>query len=98
MSEPELWEKGVRKTPLSHCLQCGYKLNAGSSVEQPGLLPGPGDVVVCMKCGAVMKYADDMTVRGMSDAEMDELINDKEWMDAIARVVQRVHFIKHASG
>lgn len=91
----ELWQKGVRKIPETHCLHCGYGMTAAATAE-PGddSLPGPGDVVVCMKCGAVMKFADDMTVRGMSDAEMDELTSDREWMDNIAQVVWAVHFVR----
>jgi hypothetical protein len=93
----ELWEKGIRKTPLCSCLACGHRLNAGAAPDDSGALPGPNDLTVCLQCGAVMKYAADMTLRGMSDEEMDELTNDADWMNEVARLVKRVHLIKAAS-
>jgi hypothetical protein len=93
----ELWAKGIVKTPLCHCLGCGHKFDAGANPDNDQDLPGPGDVTVCLKCGAVMKYADDMTVRGMTDAEIDELTNDMEWMGQIARVVGRVNMVRHSA-
>jgi Zn ribbon nucleic-acid-binding protein len=94
----ELHSPDVRKIPQSHCLQCGYKVDASASTDGSKALPAPGDIVVCMKCGAVMKHADDMSLRGMSDQEMDELTADTEFMDEIARAVQKVHFVRHAQG
>lgn len=98
MNPTELWKSGIRKTPESRCLECGHKVNAGAAADGSGSLPGPNDVVVCLKCGAVMRYADEMTLRGMTDAEMDELTSDKEWMDEVARTVKKVHMVRASVG
>lgn len=92
--EPEQWEAGIAKLPESHCLECGNKLNAAGSFEHPGELPKPGDLYVCGKCGAVMLYAADLTPRGMTEAEMDELTKDAETMGELARTVARVHMFR----
>lgn len=91
---PESWEPGIAKLPPSKCLECGNALNAAGSLEHFGELPKPGDLCVCGKCGAVMRYADDLTPRGMTEAEMDELTADTETMDEIARTVAVVHLVR----
>lgn len=91
----DVWKKGIAKIPECKCLQCGAKMNASGSVDGNAEdMPEPGSVVLCIRCGGVMKHADDMSLRGMSEEEMDELTADKEWMDLIARTVQKIHFVK----
>lgn len=45
----ELWKKGVRKTPECNCPSCGLRMNAGACPDDRESLPGPGDVVVCLR-------------------------------------------------
>lgn len=89
----------VARTPECNCLNCGKLLSAlGTGDPTVEAKPEPGDVTVCLRCGAVMKLADDLRVRGMTDAEMDELIADKEWMNHVARMVKAIQFMKHMKG
>lgn len=90
------WKPGVAKLPKSACLQCGYRMDAASSADNSGALPRPGDPTVCIKCGAVMLFADDLSLRGLSDDEIQQFTADRELMAAIGRVVQAIHFM-HAS-
>jgi hypothetical protein len=92
--EPQQWEPGIAKLPPAKCLECNQPLNAAGSFEHPGELPKPGDLYVCGKCGAVMLYADDLTPRGMTEPEMQELIEDTETMNELARSVARVHLFR----
>ena len=81
-------------TPQSKCLQCGYLMNAAGSTDgRPIEPPEPGNLAVCLRCGAVMMYADDLTVRGMTVEEMDDLTNDREAMNGLARLVKRIQLI-----
>ena len=85
----------VTRIGESHCLQCGKRLNALGALEgEPQ--PQPGSLIVCIKCGAVMMAADDLTPRGMTDAEMDGVTNDRETMNELARVVRKVQFVQAA--
>lgn len=83
-----------RPIPECNCLKCGKKMNASGSTDGSPHLPEPGDLVLCIKCGAVMKHADDMTLRGMTEQEMDELVADTETMDELAKNVQRIHIMR----
>ena len=87
------------RIPQSRCLNCGAPLNAmGTADLNEPALPSPGDAVVCIRCGGVMMVGDDMRPRGMSDAEMDAMTADREWMNDIAKLVQSIHFVKHMEG
>lgn len=91
--------RDVARTPECRCLNCGARLDAvGTGDPAVEAHPLPGDVTVCIRCGAVMKLDDALRLRGMSEVEMDELVNDKEWMDQVAKIVRAVYFIKHIDG
>lgn len=94
MSPPETWEPGILKFQASKCLECGARMNAAGAPEHFGELPKPGELCVCSKCGAVMKFSDDLTPRGMTEEEMAELIADTETMNELAGHVARVHLFR----
>jgi hypothetical protein len=85
------------RTPECRCLGCGKRLDAVGPVAPDGSdandRPSPGDVTVCLRCGAVMMLAEDLTVRGMTEAEMDLLCNDKGYMNFLAGVVRNIRMI-----
>jgi len=77
------------------CLNCGHSLNAASSTSgKPIERPKDGDITVCIKCGAVMAYDGVRGLRGLSDAEIHELMADTEKMDEIAHTVQAIRVIQ----
>ena len=59
------------------CLNCGHRLNAASSFfdETP---PHPGDATVCIECGHVMVFGDDMKMREPTGAEVVELAGNEQ--------------------
>jgi hypothetical protein len=64
------------RTPGSACLNCG-KVNTGATGEG-GRAPNAGDVAMCVYCGHVMIYGDDLALRPPTDAEMIEIAGDPE--------------------
>jgi hypothetical protein len=73
-------------------------LDALGTADNTAADPRPGDVTVCIRCGAVMRLDDNLRVRGMTDAEMDELVADRKWMNQVAKMVGAIHFMKHMAG
>jgi len=57
--------------------------------------PRPGEAVVCIACGAVCTF-EDGRLRGFTDEEMEDLLADPDAMDDLARMVHRVHLVRHA--
>jgi hypothetical protein len=55
------------RTPESRCTNCGKQIDAATVVtDDPAHLtvaPSPGDFTVCIACGHVMFFADDLALR-----------------------------------
>lgn len=91
--------KDVVRVPESRCLNCDALMSAlGTGYREVEAKPNPGDNVVCIKCGAVMKLDPQLRLRGMTDEEMDELTADRACMDDIAKMVKKIFFVKHMIG
>ena len=65
-------KKGSR-VPLSPCTSCGHKMDAATSAQNDGAIPSPGDVTVCINCGAMNQYADDMQLKSLTVFELELL-------------------------
>jgi len=82
----------ITRTPECRCLNCGHKLNAAGGINAEDA-PEPGNICLCIECGAVMMYADNLTVRGMTREEMDDISNHAETMNFLARQVRKIHML-----
>lgn len=58
----------ITYVPVSFCLSCGKELDAVTSVND-GDTPGPGAVTVCLACGHIAIFADDLTLRAPTREE-----------------------------
>ena len=56
----------------SPCTNCHAKLNATSSSSEEDS-PNPGDITICLYCGHIMAYSDDMKLRDLTDEEVIEV-------------------------
>jgi hypothetical protein len=68
----------VRTTRIASlkCLDCGKDVDAATD-PAGGAIPGPGDATICLYCGHIMIYTDQLTFRNPNDAEMYEIAGDK---------------------
>lgn len=62
------------RMPKCACLECGYEADMSSSLDNGP--PRPGDVTICIKCGHLMAFADDLTFRPLSDSEIHTVAGD----------------------
>jgi uncharacterized protein with PIN domain len=83
----------ITELPECRCLNCNKKLNKAGSTQSEDSVPSPGNLVLCIGCGAVMMFAEDLTLRGMTREEMDDLCNDDEAMHFLARQVHKIHML-----
>lgn len=58
--------------PPAMCPTCAKKLNRASS-DSTTDGPNPGDVTVCLHCGAILAFKDDMSLRVFTDEERETL-------------------------
>jgi hypothetical protein len=60
----------------SRCLHCGAELTGATAVGADAT-PNPGDITVCLACGHIMAFTDDLTLRAPTDAEAYEVAGDQ---------------------
>ena len=58
------------------CLDCGVVVDMNANAEDR--IPTPGDMSVCMYCGHLMAFADDLSFRPLTDAEIVSAAGDPE--------------------
>jgi hypothetical protein len=47
--------------PENHCSVCGYKTNAATGAPSSGQhRPSPGDLTICLKCGELSQFDENM--------------------------------------
>lgn len=59
----------------THCLACKHRLDAAQDVYGDQL-PSSGDITICLYCGHVMAFADDLSLRELTDEEVREIAGD----------------------
>src|SRR5262245_58160181 len=61
----------MKSTPMKKpcvCLDCGQRLDAVTNTTGRRK-PRPGNIMLCAYCGHIMAFADDLTLRQLTDAE-----------------------------
>jgi len=69
------------RTPPSPCLHCGALNDAAFSVGNDAE-PSPGAITMCLECGHVMAFADDMSLRALTGDEIKKVAGDKRLLAA----------------
>lgn len=65
------------RLPERECLQCGKKLDAASCLADDTAVPRPGDISMCIRCGHLMTFADDLSYRELTEEELLEVPLDE---------------------
>jgi hypothetical protein len=75
------------KVKLSKCSCCGKPLDAAAGVEDNDKAgPTPGAFSLCIYCGHLAAYADDLSLRELTDEETHEVAGDRQLL-AIQRLI-----------
>jgi hypothetical protein len=75
-------QRDARLTP-SPCTNCGKVLDAANAVKESlskrrrVVMPSPGDITVCISCGHVMAFDDDLKLRDLTAAEIAKIAGDR---------------------
>jgi len=79
------FDANTTRVPLSHCLDCGQAIDAGTPMPDTpdSSAPRPGDLAICLNCAHIMAYADNLTVRSLTDTEMVEVAGDPDIVRAV---------------
>jgi hypothetical protein len=66
------------RVPWSRCTGCGKRVDGATPIDDETATPDPGDVTVCIYCGHVMAYTDDLQLRDLTDAETRDIEADEK--------------------
>lgn len=64
------------RVPISACKACGKPNDSATSISAD-IKPTPGDVSICLYCGHVTVFDDDLTLREPTSKEMHEIAANK---------------------
>lgn len=103
---PPGWPRRPRLQATSHrvvessCPNCGNKADAATAVGNVDLTPRPGDYTVCVCCGHVLVYADDLKVREPTEKEIDRIAGHPILLEAqrIAAVWRKLKAARNDPG
>ena len=85
MTKPRLRYRGcVCQNPA-----CGRRIEGATCVSDPDAVPGPGTVTLCLYCGHIMVFTENMTLRDPTVAEYMQIAGDPVIAKAL-RVRRRV--------
>lgn len=59
----------------SKCLDCGRELDTATSFDSKQQ-PKPGDISICLHCGNVMVFADDLSLRELTEQDAHDIAGD----------------------
>jgi hypothetical protein len=65
-----------KRTPSSACISCGAVSDAAAPVGGD-TKPSPGDITVCLYCGHVMAFDENLNFRSLTNDEMREIAGDE---------------------
>ena len=60
----------------SACLACGTTMDAATHTSDPDVRPSPNDITICLYCGHLMAFGDDLQLRALTDDEMHQCAGD----------------------
>ena len=81
--------KARRHKPL-WCDGCGELLTGNAPIDLHRAKPDPGDWSICMHCGNLAIFADDLSLRPLTEAEAREAEADETIMAALRAQKQAI--------
>jgi hypothetical protein len=72
----------------ARCPACNKRLTMTAHLLEPDASPSPGDFSICLYCGHLMAFTDDLDLRDLTDQEARDAANDPE-MHAFERARAR---------
>lgn len=69
--------KEPNRVPLSPCVSCGHP-NDSSTPLRKDHTPSSGDISICLYCGHIAAFAEDLTLRALTSAEICEVAGSPE--------------------
>lgn len=63
----------VKDMPDANCPKCSRVLSRAVCADAPGVKPGPGDFTNCIYCGALLEFAEDLSLIFATDETLKKM-------------------------
>lgn len=84
------------KIPETACNACSKVLCASTSFNEK--IPNSGDVSICIGCGNIAHYNDDLNIVELTEEELQKLKNDKESWAEISKYIASINMLHGHEG
>jgi hypothetical protein len=61
------------RIPEQRCKRCQFKIDASTYAQQGDRIPEAGNVSICVACGYLQIFNDDLTLRDPTEQEREQL-------------------------
>jgi hypothetical protein len=72
--------------PLSRCVVCDHEMDMATCLQNEGAIPRPNDISICIRCGNLAIYDNDLHLRELTEDELDEVRSSEVWKDIVTAV------------
>ena len=79
-----------------YCPLCNYKIDSASRPNDDKAVPVPGDFTICLNCGDILMFADDMALIVAPKVLIDKLSFVERFM--IERNIEAINSMKKENG
>jgi hypothetical protein len=80
--------------PKNHtCRHCGYVTDCVSYIMDEAVKPAPNDVNLCLKCGALYVFSEDLSLREPTLEELLKLKASDDWPE-VERHRRAIEYIR----
>jgi hypothetical protein len=91
-AEVSMGIKPYQKIAPQHCPTCGRNLNAVGVLDAPAPMPMPGDVTVCLECGALLEFGEGLTLTLVPESKLDD-----ETLEEVHEIQRRIKAVKYVN-
>jgi hypothetical protein len=77
MTEPD--DDGTYRAPITICWHCDRPLDAATPAGEDEGAPQPGAVSLCLYCGAVAIFGEELALRSPTKEELEDMEKDAEF-------------------
>lgn len=85
---------GKPRLPEAKCPECGSVHDTATPLEGESRRPKPGSISLCIHCGLVSLFGEDLSRRPLTPDEVVEMARDRELTCYLRRVVSAIHFLR----
>lgn len=86
----------LRKPDL--CPKCGYLFGATTSMKRPQDVPKPGNLTVCICCGELLVFNQDLMVEGIGEGWeahfREEVAGDPQELAEVERTIVAIRLVQ----